>query len=134
MTTPDNTPTRKQRAVCPDGLKNRTYFKFADGQEKVIDKVAYSVYPAKDKETSEILKSKAGNTIFNTTAYVGFTDGTYSTVKNEVAISQLIGITGDFPNEGGVYEYDVPECPVKIGTKNIKYGNKEYPSWVFYPM
>lgn len=134
MLSVDHVTTRAIRAVLPEPFKGMTYTKLADGMEVRITKISYSVYPAKDKETKEILTRKDGTQLMKTTAYIGFDDGTYSTVANEYAIGQLISVTGDFAEDtGGVYSFDIEPCHVRVTTKDIQYGNKTFPSWVFIP-
>lgn len=136
MITADAVTPRRIRAVMPKCMEGKAYVKLADGMVKTITSVAYSVYPAKDKETKEIITRKDDSVVCRTTAYIGFDDGTYSTVANEYAIGQLFSIT-EYINENdlGVHEYpDIAPCKVRVTTKDIKYGDKTYPSWVFIPI
>ena len=136
MISADAVTPRAIRAIMPDCMKGLAYVKLADGMERIIVKVAFSVYPAKDKETKEVLVRKDDTVICRTTAYIGFDDGTYSTVANEYAIGQLFSITKTIDeNDVGVHEFpDVEPCKVRVTTKDIKYGAKTFPSWVFIPI
>lgn len=135
MITADEVTPRAIRAVMPDCMKGRKYKKFAEGMEITIESVAFSVYAKRDEEGDEIVR-KDGSIVHKMTAYVGYDKDKYATVGNEFAIGQLFSIT-DVVNENadGVYEFpDIEPCKVKVTTKDIKYGDKTYPSWVFIPM
>lgn len=136
MITADAVTPRAIRAVMPKCMVGMAYTKLADGMTKTIVKVAFSVYQAKDKDTKEYLVRKDDTPICKTTAYIGFDDGTYSTVANEYAIGQLFSITETInENDIGMHEYpEVEPCKVRITTKDIKYGNNTFPSWVFIPI
>ena len=138
MITAEQVTPRANRAVMPESFKGMTYSKLANGQFRTIVKVAFSVYKAK-KETDDgkvYIERKDGSYVTKTTAYIGFDDGSYTTVGNEIAIGQLMSITEEIDeNTEGVYEFpDVMPCKVMIDTKDIKYGDRSYPSWVFVPM
>lgn len=137
MITAEQVTPRANRAVMPESFKGMTYSKLANGQLRTIVKVAFSVYKAK-KETDDgkvYIERKDGSYVTKTTAYIGFDDGSYSTVGNEIAIGQLMSITDEIDeNAEGVYEFtEIEPCKVKIDTKDIKYGDKSYPSWIFIP-
>ena len=103
--------------------------------EITIESVAFSVYAKRDEDGEEIVR-RDGSIVHKMTAYVGYDKDKYATVSNEFAIGQLFSIT-EVVNENadGVYEFpDIEPCKVKIITKDIKYGDKTYPSWVFIPM
>ena len=138
MITAEQVTPRANRAVMPDCMKGMTYTKLVEGQERTIVKVAFSVYKAK-KETDDgkvFIERKDGSYVTKTTAYIGFDDGSYTTVGNEIAIGQLMSITEEIDeNAEGVHEYaEIEPCKIKIGTKDIKYGDRVYPSWIFIPM
>lgn len=136
MFTVEQVTPRAIRAIMPKSFDGMSYIKLSEGMEKTIVKVAFSVYPAKDKATKEEILRKDGSVVTKTTAYVGFDDGTYSTVGNEYAIGQLFSITETIGDDDvGMHEYpDIEPCKVRITTKDIKYGDKLYPSWVFIPI
>lgn len=136
MPNPTEVSTRAQRAVLPPSFKDMLYSKVQAGERKTIVKVAFSVFIARDKESREPLKSKKGNDIHNVCAYVGFDDGYYTTVKNEIAVSQLVHVAGDYDaNAIGVTEFNLTEpCHVLITTVKQKYrNNKEYEVTAFAP-
>lgn len=135
MITADEVTPRAIRAVMPDCMKGRKYKKFAEGMEITIESVAFSVYAKRDEEGEEIIR-KDGSVVHKMTAYVGYDGGRYATVGNEFAIGQLFSITDVVDeNAEGVSEFpDIEPCKVKITTKDIKYGDKTFPSWVFIPM
>lgn len=122
----------------PECMKGMLYTRLAEGMEKTITKVAFSVYKAKREVDGfrVCIERKDGSYVTKTTAYIGFDDGSYTTVGNEYAIGQLMSITETIDeNVEGMYEYPgVEPCKVKIATKDIKYGDRVYPSWVFVPM
>lgn len=130
----DEVVLRGNRAVLPAIMEGMRYIKLSEGAEFTITKVAYSVYKARNADGSEKI-TKSGRPICTTCAYIGFDDGTYSTVKNDYAVSQLISVTGRFAEDTpGVYEYENIHQKVKIMTKDIKYGSEVHPSWVFLPI
>lgn len=135
MITADEVTPRAIRAVMPNCMKGRKYQGFAEGMEITIESVAFNVYPKRGKDGAEIVR-KDGSIVHKMTAYVGYDGGRYATVGNEFAIGQLFSIS-EVVNENvdGVYEFpDIAPCKVKITTKDIKYGDKTFPSWVFIPM
>lgn len=136
MCSVENVTPRALNAVIPTIFKGLCYTKLKEGLEIEITKVAYSVYQAKNKETKELIYRKDGTPVTRVTAYIGFDDGLYSTVSNEYAIGQLMSVTGPIDlDEFGVSEFpDIEPCRVKVTTKDIKYGNKSFPSWVFIPI
>lgn len=135
MITADEVTPRAIRAVMPDCMKGRKYQKFAEGAEITIESVAFSVYPKRGKDGAEIVR-KDGSIVHKMTAYVGYDKDKYATVGNEFAIGQLFSISEVVDeNTDGVTEFpDIAPCKVKITTKDIKYGDKTFPSWVFIPM
>lgn len=127
------TPARI-KAIMPVSFKDMPYAKPTPGQVKIITKVAYNVYVAK-KDGNAIVR-KDGTELMNCTAYVGFDDGTYFTFKNEIALGQLMSITGDIKMDApNVFYFEVDPCTVKILETTIQMGKdkKSYPSWVFEP-
>lgn len=136
MMTADQVTPRAMRAIMPKCFDGMAYIKLAEGMTKTISKVAFSVYPAKSKDTKEEILRKDGTVVCRTTAYIGFDDGTYSTVSNEYAIGQLFSITETIKEDDvGMHEYpDVEPCKVRVTTKDVKYGDKSFPSWVFIPI
>lgn len=135
MITADEVTPRAIRAVMPNCMKGRKYQGFAEGMEITIESVAFNVYPKRGKDGAEIVR-KDGSIVHKMTAYVGYDGGRYATVGNEFAIGQLFSIS-EVVNENvdGVYEFpDIEPCKAKITTKDIKYGDKTFPSWVFIPM
>lgn len=135
MISADSVTPRAIRSIMPESFKTKAYTKLSEGMEITIDSVAFSVYPARNKETKEVLMRRDGSVVTKVTAYIGF-GNLYSTVSNEIAVGQLMSITGDFDmNEPNVYEYpNVEPCRVKVVTKDMKYGTKSFPSWVFIPI
>lgn len=135
MITADEVTPRAIRAVMPDCMKGRKYQKFVEGMEITVESVAFNVYPKRGKDGAEIVR-KDGSIVHKMTAYVGYDGGRYATVGNEFAIGQLFSISEVVDeNVDGVYEFpDIEPCKVKITTKDIKYGDKTFPSWVFIPM
>ena len=129
---------RSMLAVIPDCFKNAEYRKVNKDEEYTIVKVVYSVYPVKSKETGDFILKRNGDPALNTTAYIGFSDGTYTTSKGDTVISQLVSETGDFPDVAGYHEFDVDECKVKIIECMASYGKgsakKSFPLWCFEPL
>lgn len=136
MKTIDNVTKRAILKLIPNAFRGMDYVKVKDGDKYTIIKVTYSVYFAKDKDTGDYILNRAGERVLNTTAYIGFADGTYTTSKGDTVISQLVSETGDYPDAEGVYDFDC-NCPVKVITVNATYGRgskaKQYPVWAFEP-
>lgn len=123
----------KMLSVIPDEYKGKDYVKLKSGDEKKIVKVAYSVYPAKDKEGAGIFR-KDGSVVFRTTAYMLFSDGTYSTTKYDLPISQLVSETGMYDDsKSGVTIFDC-DCPVRACDFIVRMGNKDVSIIAFEPM
>lgn len=129
---------RSMLAIIPDVFKSAEYRKVNKDETYTITKVVYSVYPVKSKETGEYLLKRNGDVVLNTTAYIGFDDGTYTTSKGDTVISQLVSETGDFPNMEGYHEFNVDNCKVRIVETMAEYGKgpakRSFPIWCFEPM
>ena len=133
-----NTPSRRLASLVPDELKGRDYVKPSVGDVYTIDKIVYSVYPARDKVTHEIITSQKGNTIYRVTAYIGFDGDKYATSNADVVIDQLVTETGTFDDHTeGYYAFNA-DCKVKIATASRTYGKgdtaKQVPIWAFAPL
>ena len=123
----------KMLAVIPDVFKGMDYVKLKAGDEKVIKGVAYSVYPAKDKEGNRILR-KDGSEVMRTTAYIGFSDGSYTTTKYDLPISQLVSETGMYDDtKKGITLYDC-DCAIRAVNVTVRMGNKDVQIIAFEPM
>lgn len=133
----DTVVKRSMLAIIPEDCKGMTYRKVTKGEEYRITGVVYSVYPVKSKETGEYLIRKSGEPVLNTTAYILFQDGSYTTSKGDTVIGQLISETGDYPDSAGQHYYPC-DCPVRIIETTAEYGKagskKSFPIWAFEPM
>jgi len=125
---------RQIRTVMPDQYANRGYVDLADGMTINIESIVFSIYPAtKNVDGHRIkLETQEGKPITNTTAYIGLTDGKYTSVNGDVAVCQLASIVGFKATDIGKYPFNLekPET-VKVITVKEKMGNKEYPKFAF---
>lgn len=124
------------RGLIPKHLKdtNATYFKVDGNTDKVLNFLGINVYPAKNKD-GIVIERKDGSTVMNATVYAGFDDGTYTTLKNEVALAQALSVIGDLDlNTEGSFEFLLDE-PIKtrFTTVKVKRGQKEYDNFAFAP-
>ena len=124
------------RGLIPKHLKdtNASYFKVDASTDKVLNFLGINVYPAKTKE-GIVIERKDGSTVMNATVYAGFDDGTYTTLKNEVALAQALSVIGDLDlNTEGSFEFLLDE-PIKtrFTTVKVKRGQKEYDNFAFAP-
>ena len=124
------------RGLIPKHLKdtNATYFKVDANTDKVLNFLGINVYPAKNKD-GIVIERKDGSTVMNATVYAGFNDGTYTTLKNEVALAQALSVVGDLDlNTEGSFEFLLDE-PIKtrFTTVKVKRGQKEYDNFAFAP-
>lgn len=124
-----------QSILPPEFIRGRRFIKLTENMEKTIDSVVFSSYPAKNKEGNQIVR-KDGSVLLNTTAYVGFDDGTFASVKSDTAIAQLASISEGYtiPSEPEVVQYPVETTKVRIVSIEVKYGQKSYPAWAFDPI
>ena len=124
------------RGLIPKHLKdtNATYFKLDANTDKVLNFIGINVYPAKNKD-GVVIARKDGSTVMNATVYAGFEDGTYTTIKNEVALAQALSVVGDLDlNNEGSYEFLLDEpIKTKFTTVKVKRGQKEYDNFAFAP-
>ena len=124
------------RGLIPKHLKdtNATYFKVDANTDKVLNFIGINVYPAKNKDGTVIAR-KDGSTVMNATVYAGFEDGTYTTLKNEVALAQALSVVGDLDlNTEGSFEFLLDEpIKTKFTTVKVKRGQKEYDNFAFAP-
>ena len=114
----------------------RRYIKLNDGMIKTITDAVFSTYPAKDKETKKPIIMDNGEFLLNHTVYIGFDDGTYTSVKSNTAVNQIASICEGFtiPTEVGIASYKTETTKVKVITVETKYGNKSFPTWAFDPI
>ena len=124
------------RGLIPKHLKdtNASYFKVDASTDKVLNFLGINVYPAKTKE-GIVIERKDGSAVMNATVYAGFDDGTYTTLKNEVALAQALSVIGDLDlNTEGSFEFLLDE-PIKtrFTTVKVKRGQKEYDNFAFAP-
>ena len=124
------------RGLIPKHLKdtNATYFKVDANTDKVLIFIGINVYPAKNKD-GIVIERKDGSTVMNATVYAGFEDGTYTTLKNEVALAQALSVVGDLDlNTEGSFEFLLDEpIKTKFTTVKVKRGQKEYDNFAFAP-
>lgn len=125
------------RAIMPKTLRdaNAKYVKVDGETVKVLNFIAVNVYNAKNEDGTAMV-TKTGNPILNKTIYLGFDDGSFTTLKNDVALSQVFGIVGEFDiAETGSFEFPIEE-PFVVGFEQtkIKMGKKEYDYWVMKPV
>lgn len=125
---------RQFRNVVPDIFKNRGYITLEKDMSVEIESIVFSIYQATKTvgDEKQELTTKDGTPITNITAYIGFTDGFYSSVNGDIAVQQLASIVGFDETAIGQYPYklDTPE-KVKTITVNEKMGNKDYPKIAF---
>lgn len=133
MKSVNNVTSVKMLAIMPEQFKGLDYVKLKENDEKTINHVAYSVYPAKDKDGLGITR-KDGSIVYRTTAYIAFTDNTYTTTKYDLPISQLVSETGMYPdNQPGITIYDC-DCKVKAVSVSVRMGQKDYAIIAFEPL
>ena len=124
------------RGLIPKHLKdtNASYFKVDANTDKVLNFIGINVYPAKNKD-GIVIERKDGSTVMNATVYAGFEDGTYTTLKNEVALAQALSVVGDLDlNTEGSFEFLLDEpIKTKFTTVKVKRGQKEYDNFAFAP-
>ena len=132
----DQITPRQFRNVVPEMFKNRGYITLEKDMELEIESIVFSIYQATkrvgDEKQKKKLATEDGQPVTNITAYIGFTDGFYSSVNGDIAVWQLASIVGFDETAIGQYPYtlDQPE-KVKTITVNEKMGNKEYPKIAF---
>ena len=136
MSKPNETASIYTMAILPkEFISGRKFIKLQNGMEKTITDAVFSVYNAKDRDGNLIVR-KDGTNVTNTTVYVGFDDGTYTSVKSNVAVSQIAQICPDFiySEEVGITSYKTETCKVRVVTVDTKYGDKTFPTWAFDPV
>lgn len=136
MSKPNETASIYTMAILPKEFTNgRKFVKLQNNMEKTITDAVFSIYNAKDKNGNPIIR-KDGSNVTNTTVYVGFDDGTYTSVKSNIAVAQIAQICPDFiySEEVGITVYKTETCKVKVVTVDAKYGDKTYPAWAFDPV
>lgn len=123
-------------AIMPKYLKDNhsRYIKVDSDMVKTVTFVGVNVYNAKNKDGTAML-SKKGNEICNQSIYVGFSDGTFTTFKNDVALAQVFSLVGELDiSKPASYEFELDEpFDTKFEQIDIKMGSKTYPYWVFDP-
>ena len=102
------------------------------GDKVTITDVCIVTYPAKSKETHDVILRKDGSQVFNETVYFGIGNGYYSSLRNEKALGQIAQLTGWYETDIGeqFYQLDNPE-PVEIIETTVKMGSKDVPVLAF---
>lgn len=126
----ENVVSYKIAKFVPDEVKGKSYVKLEKGQKITITGGVYSVYPAHNDEGQPIIRQD-GTQVMRVIAYITMADGTYSTVKGDIALSQLMSVTGviDVDSEGR-YPFTMDES-VTVTEVNQKFGTKDYPVIAF---
>lgn len=122
-------------AIMPKTLKDNhaKYIKVDNEMVKTVTFIGINVYNAKNSDGTAMV-SKKGNEICNQTIYVGFSDGTFTTFKNDVAMAQVFSVVGEVDiSKPASYEFEVEPFDTKFEQIDIKMGSKTYPYWVFDP-
>ena len=130
---PSRITPRKFRGITPECYRNREYIKLITGATVTIESVVFSVYQPRDKNGNGPMVFDDGTPIKNITCYIGMTDGTYTSVKNEIVecqLSALVGFDIDKAEIGQKYPYKVePNETVKV--VEIKRDGYSYPLVAF---
>jgi hypothetical protein len=110
----------KTKKFVPKLYTGKTYRKVEVGETITINSVVFSFYPAKDKNGKVITWGEHNNHVFlDCTVYLGLSDGTYTSMRNEIIRMQMMSLVGmRFPNDKGEYPYhlEVPETATVINT------------------
>ena len=118
--------------VVPKAYKGMKYRRMKVGDKVTITDVCIVTYPAKSKETHDVILRKDGSQVFNETVYFGIGNGYYSSLRNEKALGQIAQLTGWYETDIGeqFYQLDNPE-PVEIIETTVKMGSKDVPVLAF---
>lgn len=121
---------RNIRGVIPDYYKNRPYRELVEGDKITISSCVFSVYNA--RKNGEVIRTKSGEPINNITIYFGLDDGSYTSLKNDIVLAQMISLTGfDEKSDVGYYSFEFPSEDVEVIRENTKMGPKEVPVLCF---
>ena len=125
ISTKEVTP-RNIRAVIPEKYKGMAYHNLTKGEKVALTSCVFSVY--------DVTKEKDGETKVyrNITVYFGLGDGTYTSLKNDIVLGQMIALTGfDERSDVGYYPFDFPTEEVEIVEVTTKMGTKDVPVLAF---
>lgn len=124
----ENVTNYRMLEILPVEVAGKNYVQAKKGYQGQIDDIIYSVYPARDKDGSE-LHYQDGSKVMRVIAYVTYR-GTedYMTIKSDVGLSQLMSVTGpiDTRKEGRTAFKDPDATHVAITEVKQKFGDKEY--------
>ena len=126
----DSVPPRGIGKHVPEYFKGKTYVRVNTGETKTINYVIRKSYQAKDKNYEPIFSRIDGAPVMRVIYYLGFTDGTYTTVKNDIIVGQLAAWLGEYSQAENA-DFDLAGLDdvqtVKFGERKHKMGDREYP-------
>lgn len=140
MYSTENVTPKAIAKFIPEIYKGKKYVNVTKGETKTITTMARNVYQAKDENFNPMVSKIDGHPIMRKIVYVGFDDGTYSSFKTDVAVSQLESIVEDYDETEKVWDLVSLGLTqkVRIIEINQEYGKgnnkKSYPVKAFEPL
>lgn len=132
-----NVMTKRKNFGAPEDmmLKEMVESKTMNGKTITIDSIIVRNKVKKDKDTGEVIKSKAGNDIYQTVVYVAFDGDKFFATKSPLVIEELNEITSTKVNVMEKKDIVVDALngkKVKVTTDKVRYADKkEYDNIIF---
>ena len=136
----ENVVPKSISKFIPAPFKGMKYITVAKGETKTITTLARNVYPAKDENFETLISKIDGSPILRKIMYVGFDDGTYTSFKTDIAVSQLESIVNDDDETTKVWDLEAMNLVQKVKIIEVQqtYGKgnnaKQYPVKAFEPI
>ena len=132
----DNVAPKAVSKFIPEIYKGKKYVTLAKGDEKTIVSMARNVYQAKNADFEPLVSTIDGTPIMKKIIYIGFDDGSYSSIKTDIAVAQLESIVDDGDETNMVWTN--LNQKVKVIETKQSYGRgsnkKDYPVRAFEPI
>ena len=113
-------------SVTPERYKNKPYHRLNVDDVITITDITIVSYKAKNKTSGDYIVRKDGTNVLNQTIYFGLSDGSYTSIRNDVVLSQVAKLT-EWKPSGEKEQYFSLENPetVKIIEITTKIGKGE---------
>lgn len=114
----------------PEVFKGKEYVKLRKGDVKTINRLVRSSYQAKDAEYNPIVSRVTGEPVMRHVFYIGFDDGTYTSVKYDAIVDQCFSfVEVEEHNDENIdmQEFEINPTKVKIDMVEQKMGKNSYP-------
>lgn len=130
----DQVPPKGVARYIPEYFKDKKYVKLNRGDIRHAIYIVRNRYQAKDKDYNLVFSKVDGSPVMRTIYYVGFDDGSYTTVKNDIVVAQIDSWVEPYDN-GDTTDFDLvalnEDMKIRIGERQQRMGDRNYPVPIF---